>query len=134
MPQIRPPRLQLRRFNLQPQRLAQDTDLILQSTDEAQLLPPLIRPEPIRGPDHVAHLERLRVPVVAIEARLQVFILFRLEEVVVVAALGQVVGLVVGAVVADLFGRGAERVFVFADQLAVLALFAFQEVNDALGG
>ena len=42
-------------------------------------------------------------------------VLFCLEEIVVVSTLGEVVRTVVGAVVADLFGGGAECVFVFAD-------------------
>jgi hypothetical protein len=55
------------------------------------------------------------MPVIPVEARLEVLVFFCLEEVVVVPALGEVVHVVVGAVVADLLGGGAEGVFVFAD-------------------
>jgi hypothetical protein len=61
------------------------------------------------------------------------FVFFCLEDVVVMSALGDVVGVVVGAVVADLLGAGAESVFVFADQFRVLGLFGFEEFDGTVG-
>ena len=131
--QIRPTRLIVRLLRLHTQRFPENAHLILQPADDLEFFTPLIGPQSVRRPQHLAHFQGLRVPVITVKARLQVLVFFGLEEVIVVSALGEVVHVIIGAVVADLFGGGAKGIFVFADQLGVVALFGFEEVDGTVG-
>jgi hypothetical protein len=73
------------------------------------------------------------VPVITVKAGLEVLVFFGLEEVVVVSALGQVIHIIICAVVADLFGGGTEGIFVFADQLGIIGLFGFEKFDGTVG-
>jgi hypothetical protein len=62
-----------------------------------------------------------------------VFVLLGLQQRVVVTALAEVVDVVVDAVVANLFRRRAQRVFVSTDEIGVLALFGFKDFYGLVG-
>jgi hypothetical protein len=131
--QIRPTRLVFRFLGVHTQCFPEHSHLILQPADDLEFFSPLISPQPVGRPEHLAHFQRLRMPVITVKARLQVLVFFRLEEVVVVSALGEVIHVIIRAIIADLFGRGAKGIFVFADQLGVVALFGFEEFDGTVG-
>lgn len=69
---------------------------------------------------------------VAVETTFQMSVAFGLEQIVVVAFLGQVIHVVVLTVVADLFDHGSNSCFIFTDQSGVLNLLLLQNLNKAL--
>jgi hypothetical protein len=117
-------------LRIKAQSVAEATDLVLQTSDDAdgQLL--FLRTKTVCSTDHAAQLHGLSMPMVTFQAALEVGVALGLEEVVVVTLLGEEVRFVVAAVVADGFGNLANGVFVLVDELPVLLLLAAVDFDE----
>lgn len=70
------------------------------------------------------------MPIVSVQAALEVGVTFSLEEITVVASLGEVVHVIVLAVVADLFHHSADGRFVLPNQFGVFYLFPLEGFDE----
>ena len=72
------------------------------------------------------------MPFITLEAALEMFILFLLQQVIVVPCLSQIIEFVVGAILANLLCDIANGCFVFANKFGILDLFALVYFNELL--
>lgn len=107
-------------------------DLVLQTRNDTNRQLFLFAAKAVGGANHLGALHGLSMPMVAVETTFQMGVTFSLEQIVVVAFLGQVVHVVVLTVVADLFDHGPNSCFILADQFSVLNLLLLQDFDEAL--
>lgn len=119
-------------LGLHPQSLAISTNFVLESGNHANRHFFLLATKAVRSANHFRTLHGLSMPVITVKATLEMGVTFRLQEIIVLAFLRQVLHVVVLAVVANLFDHGAHRRLVFTDQLGVLDLFMFQNLDRTL--
>ena len=127
-----PASLLLRLLLILPQASTVDADLSLELGDDVDFLPQLLSTEAVSFADPAGDHHELGVPLVALEAGLEVVVFLLLEQAVVVAAQGEVAFGVAAGVVADLLGHVAHGFFVLGDQLGVLDLLVLVEADEVL--
>lgn len=119
----------LRPLWLKANHVAEATDFVLETRDNADRQFVLLATKAIRVAYHPGTLHCLSMPVIALQAALEMGVLFGLQEVVVVALLRQEVRLVVAAVVADEFGYLADPLFVLVDKVPVFLILGLEVLN-----
>ena len=127
-----PPSLLLRLLRLHAQRVSQRPDFVLEPLDDLDRHVILLATDAVGSSDHLRNPHCLCVPLVALEATLQVSVALSLEEVVVVALLAEVVHVVVLAVISYLLYHRADRTLVLSDELGVFHLLALEHLGEAL--
>ena len=121
--QIRPSAFFLWLLRIHPENSAVTSNFSLETCNDRILLTPLVCPKSVRLADHLAGLESLCMPVIAVQSALQVLVLLLLQEVVVVSSLFKEAAFNPKTVVADSFSHVSYSIFVHGNEVGVLALF-----------
>ena len=132
--QPRPASLLLRLLLVLPQASTVDADFGLQLRDDVDFVSELFTAEAISFADPAGDHHELGVPLVALEAGLQVVVFLLLEQVVVMAAQGEVAIRVATSVFTDAVNHVANGFFVLGDQLGVFDLLVLVEADEVLLG
>lgn len=127
-----PPKLLLGALLRPSESTAENADLILKPAHYADGELLLLAAEPVSCANHFGTAKGLCLPLIALQARLQVSVALSLQQVVVLALLFQEMALLVATVVANQFDHLPNRFFVLADQLPVLPILVLLVFDTAL--